>query len=436
MTCLHRLFSLMNYLSLFLLCYALRTAKPRDNKDTGKGEESAGICLSSLDPLACYLEQLTIEFPSALCAPLNDDGSQYLCLNDLICSDILLGAVPSSYQTHLTLDISAVGIGAHCTSKWNATFSDRIVEEGEVEITVSDANVVVGLLFGKNATTLLPNSTSFSNCELPSIEVSSDFTGLNRIFNAIAQRAINQIIPSALDEVICVKLASFFAVNVTQKFVDTVDPSLKSIIESLPSVPPLLPGAISWVQSKFIKLFQMLVEVVNFKVDDSDDVPSIITAVIAKLTNGTGTFEVDVESSIGLPYMSVYVDSIVLSGLDSISSIAAFVPNKDSNISLDFGIVLDHLDLELSIKTQLENSTHIQSYRIYVTMLDVDLSVTLDLAISETAIGNLYVGQLENSECILSTIDYMAFSDIDMTTYRDNATTGTFLKLYYISLFE
>jgi hypothetical protein len=427
----------MNYLSLFLFCTALWTAQPGDaNIVTGTGEESVGFCLSSLDPLDCYLEQLIIEFPSTLCAPLNDDGSQYLCLNDLVCSDITLGAVPSSYKTHLTLAISAVSLGAHCTSNWNATFSERIEEEGKVEITVSDADIVVGLLFGKNATSLLPNSTSFSYCDLPNIEVSSDFTGLNRIFNAIAQRAINQIIPSALDELVCVKLASFLAVNVTQTIVDTVEPSLISVIESLPSVSPVFPGAISWVQSNFVNLFQMVVHVVNFKDDDSNDVPSIITAFITKLTNGTGTLEFNIEESIELPYMRIYLDSIVLSGLDSISSLAALVPNKESNISLDFGIIMDHLDLELSIRIQLENSTHTQNYRIFMTMLEVDLSVTLDLAISETAIGNLYVGQLGNSECILSTIDYVAFSSIDMATYRDNATTGTFIKSNIIFLMK
>jgi len=414
-----------------VLCVIMTTAKSASDN-----------CFSSSDPISCYFEQLVLEFPSTLCAPLNEDGSQYLCLNDLVCSDIIIGSIPSAYQANLTLDVSLRELSTYCTSNWNATFSDRVTEEGTVGIAVSQTDISIDVLFGKDKNTLLPVSTNFSSCEISNIEVNSDFTGLNKIFNAVAQRAINEIIPNALNQVVCQKLANFVAVNITDILVETIDPALQNIIDSQGSIPPIFFGAISWMQSKLVAVFQLLLEVVNGKVqdtkrsltalvyDETDGLPAIVS-LIEYLTNGTGKIEVHVNESFQLPYMNVYVDSIIVRGLDTIESTTAFVPNMYSNVSLDFGVVMHRLGFEISLRTQLHNSSYIKSYRIFFEMSGVNLTMTLDFAIDKYAFEHLYVGQLGDSECILSTVDYIALSNVELVTFRDHLTTGLLLLMSF-----
>jgi hypothetical protein len=240
---------------------------------------------------------------------------------------------------------------------------------------INDTNVGVDLYVGKEDE--FPVSTDFSSCAISSMNVHITFSssGLDDL-----APALEEVIKKAVNALVCVGMKDFFAVNVTNALVDTIDPRLKEIIASQATPLPLYdPHYMSWSDSIVSKIhalvdnmdgmtsggdfLQCLVQEAPYLIKDvlNSQTRKLLSerenrAIFVDLRDQHLTMSVsDLLGSMSplgvtsVPAMnsSISLDSLSLIGFDSMNAFDLLDPMAQSNVSLHTKIGFASLEIEI-----------------------------------------------------------------------------------------
>ena len=422
---------------MFVVCNCLEILSPTTT------------CYDERDPLSCYLEQnVDIQIsPPALCADLGDNV--HFCMTNLDCYGISIDQIQADYITPTSMMVGVVKAGVECEGNWNLT-QKFLHEEGSVDIEISHADIEIIIQLTKSQMPpyqYLPNATQFSSCTTnpADIEVCAEFSGLNPVFDATVQGAIKVLIPQAIQDLVCIELANFMKTNGTALLVESIDPSLQSLIDSPADTPMVYQDTVNWSLSNIVNFVDGIVNFVNSILSSSSlfsskslsshmlwytDGPKMDTDGVI-IMNVDTTIVVDAANITALivPWI-VYVEKIELEGLNTLSDLVLLSPNAISNSSLDFGLKLQHIQSRIYYTTWLGNSSYHHNYTAILSMSSLDLMATVDVAINESNIAELYVDQLIDEGCILSAMERLYVSSIDLVTHRDEDDSSSSAGLF------
>ena len=123
----------------------------------------------------------------------------------------------------------------------------------------------------------------------------------------------------------------------------------------------------------------------------------------------------------GTQNVSIYIDTLIISGLYTLKELQLLVPSTSSNISLESSIQFESLGAELLLSTGLEGSQYRQNMTVAVDLANVMLYVNTAIAVRQNALDNLYLDQITETSCLSSTIDFISITSIELL----NAVTNT-----------
>jgi hypothetical protein len=382
-------------------------------------------------PLNCFLEQVEIVFPSPICEPT---GSNEICIINMICSHFKLKGIPSSYLQPYTIEVEVQNFDAQCIG--NYTYNGIPKMAGELDIKINNTDVLFDLLVAKEDNGILPASTTFEECNT-SMDIFITFVGekgSNPVLNGFAG-VIERIVKNAVNTIVCVKGADFFAVNVTEAIVTELDPALEVIIDSQPTII----SSIYNNNNDYINIADTIIGKIHnfFNIFPSDTIydcikekfPFItiirpfINDIIDIATNGTGIIYIDLSEmnetinneinnvldsnlNFGMKNFTIRLLSLTIAGLDSFTNITLLEPSPSSNITLATEVSLTYLNFTLQFMVNdelVEADIHIS---------DIDIGFDIAISIFKKLFDNLYIGQLFEEGCFASSVDFINITSI------------------------
>lgn len=375
-------------------------------------------------PLTCLLSTLVIDIPD-VCF---DVSGSALCLSNAYCDSFSLVGIPSAYIPSTSLSLTVNDLGLSINSDYTYMRSS-----GSMEGTASNAviNIVTDVV--KSPLTMYPFNSTVDMCEFNSIDVSLSFTN-SPILNSLSG-VIATLIESELKKVICAKVIGVIDVNGTVLIQSSIDPLLQSIVSSQPSIVPMAYEVsdeyFHW-QSSMLSLVQKLIghatmntsiaSCMNPLISELVGIP-MIDYVIDSVTNGTGyiymyPLDIPLASSASI---NMTLTALNISGLNSFS-IISLRPSTTSNISLVATVMLDFIDLVVSIQNNVtvSDTPLLTAYDAVLRIDNISTDIELAVAVNISTLSNLYMDQAQNVSCLLSTIDY--FSVISFTLYTNIST--------------
>lgn len=378
---------------------------------------------SCSDPLSCLLASIDIVIPPIA---FNVTNSSVLYITNLECSGVALDAINSSYIPPTTLGVGIVGLSTYCSGLFS--YTDGL--SGSIVFPLNDASFDINVNIGTNANEYgVPDSASFSYC-YSSLIVDISFTGgstpkekgkIAKLNNVLAP-IVDALLPIALNQLLCVKLADYVATNVTQNLVNNVDPKLLSIIQTAPmTVPTFDFQTLNWQTSILGKMYQILGrdEVGRLEACAVEAYPAIadinlwIDFFLGFLTDDNGNIVIPLNETIHVQNSTLSIETLTISGLTTFSELVLFEPSQLSNETLLTQIALESFKLTLnSTLLGSPESQYVEHHQIVFGLTNITLGFDLVIALNEKVLNAYYLDQLNSKGCWLDALGYFNISSL------------------------
>jgi len=415
------------------------------------------------DPLSCYLNSIEIDIPDSCQDVMGTD----LCIENFSCYGIYLTAIPSEYEPPTTLNVGAVGLGTYCEGDYSY---GRLVK-GSATALINATDFDVGFFVGKEGE--LPVSTSFSHCNLTSIDVKISFS--SKVLDGIAP-ALEELIKDGVDTLLCTDIPNFLEVNVTQALVTNVDPALEQLIHSQPSPLPVYNSHYTAWGDSIISKIKKIVDMIDGVADLKDfllcflqpsNAGAIKSAMMQEIqslfltqpgdaasSSSDGevwdSFETDAGSyRVGIPADTVIFEkanfppgynstvtlaSVKVRGLDTVDELDILDPIEKSNVTLRTVVGFSNITIELGVEVDVVPTGEDQSSstrgkwqvrgreryteRLKVTLRMTEVSFLMDLVLAVNAfvLKSYYLDQLSTRSCWLSAVDQISIANLQLHT--------------------
>ena len=390
--------------------------------------------------------------PLEFCIDIDSNSTHYgLCVWELVCSDLYLAGIESEYATPHELYVALDNAGVGCLGEWNVTSNVTLLYSGEFSIAVNYLTASTDMSLMNYTSSGLPSNITLSNCNVaPTVDYTIHFLGgaLGKTLDATLAPALEAGLENHTYELICNVLSPVFETILTDALVQRVNPTLEELLiagqTSYP--PPEINGTFDWRSSKLATLHKLLdsisidtarsvPECVNTSgwpnlrallrnITDSDQPPpSDLNGLIDLITNGTGrvTIPIDKEIVIGNAStgdtVSLFLESLDITGLDTFTNISLLVPNPSSGTVLSSVLGMKTLQLELMMQLVAEDGLYVETFVITIDLENVLLSVDLVVAISLEVLDTIYVDQyLENEACVWQALQELSVSSLGLYT--------------------
>ena len=192
---------------------------------------------SCSDPISCVLSQIVIHLPN-ITLPVNGNN---LTVTNLVCQDLSLSSIPSSYLAPTTLEVGLENIALTCVGNYKYQLFKGIVN---INIDKTTADLDIDVL----KEDIYPVAMNVTSCALPSIDINIKFQGNigTIILNALAA-ALKGAIENEVYKLVCVSLVEKIDVDGTRTLVNNIDPLLHSVVNYPPlSIPSFGSDMLSW----------------------------------------------------------------------------------------------------------------------------------------------------------------------------------------------
>lgn len=400
--------------------------------------ERLQACEESLS--SCLIEALEIEIPDSS----TKIGLDTLRLRHLKCNQGQIGGLQSSLALPSNLNGELTDVRLHC----DGSYSYGLIH-GNLDASIKISSLALDTAVSKDPQSQYPIAMSSSSCRIPSFEVKLTFTGgaAGAVLNAISP-LVESMIKDNVKSKVCSKLTDLVSVDGSSMLVTEIDPTIKRIIDfGTPDIPessddPSLSIYVHWADSLLASANEFVFDdysgrfgscffgnkmksITNLNDNILDPYPLPMDNIISHLTNGTGTWAVDLGTSSILPIpsdlgsnTSIKFQRMSLEGFESLTVLDVMHPSPIYNLSVGNSFYMGHLNVEIdfSVCSEISGVTLCEQRNSTLMTKLENVTVTINCTVGavQQKLNSMHLEDLFSVDFWFSAIDFFNISSLSL----------------------
>lgn len=204
--------------------------------------------------------------------------------------------------------------------------------------------------------------------------------------------------------------------NVTDAIASMLDPAFASIVE----IPGLVAPIFDEEMVNWNELLRRFGGSLSCFVNDYPRVADklqrpVINTVVDRVTNGSGSVTFHVQKIIPVKNMTLTINSITISGLDSFTDISLVSSIPTSNISIASSVSLELLNISLNLTYSDPSAQGYTEELIMIAgLVDNVLQVITTLAMNAETLASFYLDQVTQQACVFGAVEFFNVTSLSV----------------------
>jgi hypothetical protein len=390
-------------------------------------------------PIQCGLNKIVIgPFPD-LCVDVKE-GMVGICVKQFSCYDIDVVNINSENVSPQTLMLGVGEFAFTCGADISVVatpsgFPKPLTYDGSVRLSMSNFTGTVDLAFGSSPSTSsyppLPNSLRFTNCHTSHTQFKVKFEGgvIGSVLDKVVSAPLEEALESAVYWALCDVLNPLLGHVISKVLKDKVDPAIESLIDKSVAPPAvLMSGYLHWNDTIVGKLHQVIdfmraneAKVLRCMIGDKSPLDGYnINSLINMITDNTGVVEIDLNIPISIGEVTLVLNVLTITGLNTIGDLILLNPTPESGVTLSSTIDLSLLDLQLSVILKDTDGDYEQEAVLDLKLTNSTLAFDIVAAMRLSVLNNLYSDQILHLPCLMSALDEFFLNSLVLEMTVDN----------------